>query len=105
IDRQVRRTRSAEAGVGAVLQPERPAFDRSGAADPDADRRLLLRHSLGTAALRRSPPEPSVPLVLRFGPRRRGARSFDLLEEPAWPLPRQRFAAALVRDGPTTVHR
>src|SRR5437764_8396023 len=32
-------------------------------------------------------------------------RSFDLLEEPARSLPRQRFAAALVRDGPATVHR
>jgi transposase len=32
-------------------------------------------------------------------------RSFDLLEEPAWPLPRQQFAAGLVRDGPATVHR
>src|SRR4029077_13078566 len=30
---------------------------------------------------------------------------FDLLEEPAWPLSRQRSAAALVRDRPAALHR
>src|SRR3954454_19656369 len=43
------------------------AIDRSGAADPDADRRLLLRHPLGAAAVRGSTPQPSVPLVLWIG--------------------------------------
>src|SRR5260370_17468776 len=46
IDREVRRTRRPSASSGSVLQRERPAIDRSGAADPDADRRLLLRHPL-----------------------------------------------------------
>ena len=33
-------------------------FDRSGTDDPDADRRLLLRHSIGAAAVRRGASEP-----------------------------------------------
>src|SRR5690348_12260267 len=49
------------------------------------------------------PPEPGVPLVLRSRPDWRCARSLDLLEEPAWPFPRQRSAAAAVRA--TTLHR
>src|SRR5215207_7982590 len=46
LDRPVRQTRRAAAGIGSVLQRDGAAFDRPGAADPDADRRLLLRHPL-----------------------------------------------------------
>src|SRR5438309_1764642 len=67
VDRSVRRIRWAAAGIGAVLQRDGAAIDRSGAADPDADRRLLLRHPLGAAAVRGSAPQPSVPLVLWIG--------------------------------------
>ena len=38
--------------LGALLQRHWPAFDRSRAHDPDADRGLLLRHPLRAAALR-----------------------------------------------------
>src|SRR5438067_4207715 len=105
VDRSLRRTRRAAAGIGAVLQRDGSAIDRPGAADPNADRRLLLWHPLGAAIVRGGAPQPGVSLVLWIGSRRRSARSFHLLEEPARPLPRQRFAAALVRDGPATVHR
>src|SRR5262249_12908529 len=43
----VRRTRRAATGAGAVLQRDRAAIGRSGAAYSHADRWLLLRHPLG----------------------------------------------------------
>ena len=78
-----------------VLQRHWPALDRSGADDPDADRRLLLRHPLGAAAVRRGPPQPCIPLVLPARAGRRRARPLDLLEDPPWPVPRERPAAAV----------
>ena len=41
------------------------ALDRSGADDPDADRRLRIRDPLGADAVPRGPGQPGVPLVLR----------------------------------------
>ena len=82
-----------------------PALDRSGADDPDADRRLLLRHPFGAAAVRGGASEPRLPLVLPARPRRRCAGPLDLLEEPARPLPRQRPAARAVRDDRAPLHR
>ena len=82
-----------------------PALDRSGADDPDADRRLLLRHPLGAAAVRGGASEPGLSLVLPARPGRRRAGPLDLLEEPAWPLPRQRSAARAVRDDGAPLHR
>src|SRR5438046_8395772 len=105
VNRSLRRTRRAAAGIGAVLQRDGSAIDRPGAADSHADRRLLLWYPLGAATVRGGAPQPGVSLVLWIGSRRRSARSLDLLEEPARPLPRQRFAATLVRDGPATVPR
>ena len=58
------------------------ALDRSGADDPDADRRLLLRHSVGAAPLRRGPSEPRVPVVLSARSGRSGAGPLHLLQEP-----------------------
>jgi hypothetical protein len=55
--------------------------------DPDAVDRVLPWHSLGATALHGSAAEPGVPLVLQaehLGP---GAGSFDVLEEPARPVP------------------
>src|SRR5204862_8031642 len=52
-DRSVSRPEHSTPGTGAVLQLDGPALDRSGTADPHADRRLLLWHPLGTAAVRR----------------------------------------------------
>ena len=37
--------------------------------------------------------QPGLPLVLPARPGWRGARPLDLLQEPTWPLPRQRSAA------------
>src|SRR6266576_3577760 len=81
---------------------------------PSIDPELLIRmlivgYCFGIRSERRlwrgGAPQPGVSLVLWIGSRRRSARSFDLLEEPPRPLPQQRSAAALVRDGPATVHR
>src|SRR5262249_14428630 len=49
VDRSVRRTRRAATGAGAVLQRDRAAIGRSGAAGSHAHRWLLLRHPLGAA--------------------------------------------------------
>ena len=92
IDRFVDAWRT-EAGAGSILQLDGSAVGRSRADDPDADRRLLLRHPLGAAAVRGGSPEPGLSVVLPARARRRGARPLDLLEEPPWPLPRQRSAA------------
>src|SRR5580700_7599484 len=46
------------------------------------------------APLRRGPPQSGVQVVLPARARRRCPRSFHLLEEPAWPFPRERSAAA-----------
>src|SRR5205814_9882556 len=87
------------------LQRHRPSFGRSGTDDPDADRRLLLWHPLGAAAVRRGPSEPRLPVVLSARARRLGARPFDLLEEPAWPFPRERPAAQGIRDDRAALYR
>src|SRR5262245_34256451 len=63
IDRPVCRSRRGPERTGAVLQRDGSTFDRSGADDPDADRRLLLRYPLGAAVVRRGPSEPGLPLV------------------------------------------
>ena len=52
--------------------------------------RLLFWDSLGAAAVRRSAPELSLSLVLSVRDRGRGAGALDVLEEPAWPLSRER---------------
>ena len=44
-------------------------------------------------ALRRGPPQCGVQVVLPARARRRCPGSFHLLEEPAWPFPRERSAA------------
>src|SRR5438067_12511142 len=87
VDRSLRRTRRAAAGIGAVLQRDGSAIDRPGAADSHADRRLLLRHPLGAAVVPRGSPKPGLSLVLPARARCHGAGSFDLFEEPARPFP------------------
>ena len=52
---------------GPLLQPDRPPLHRPRAADPHADRRLLLRHPLGAPAMRGSPSESGLSLVLPPG--------------------------------------
>ena len=44
-DRPFRRPVGGPGASGALLQRDGSSFDRSRADDPDADRRLLLRHS------------------------------------------------------------
>ena len=92
------------AHLDAVLQRHRPALDRSGADDPDAAGGLLLRRPLRAAAVRGGPPQPGLSLVLPAQPRRRRAGPLDLLQEPPWPVPRQRSAAAGVRDRGRALH-
>ena len=43
------------------------------------------------------PPQSGLPVVLSLGARRRRSRSFDVFQEPAWPLPRERSPAQAVR--------
>ena len=47
----------------SLLQRDGSTLDRSRADDPDADRRLLLRHSLRAAVVRRGPPQSGLSLV------------------------------------------
>src|SRR5499427_2033233 len=78
----------------------RPTVDRSGTDDPHADRGLLFRHPLGTAAVRGGPSEPRLPLVLPTGARRRSTGSLNLLEEPRFresDLLRRLFESVLQR--------
>src|SRR5258705_5346994 len=56
--------------AGATLFSYWTAVDRSGADDPDAHRRLRVRHSLGTRAVPRGPAQSRLSLVL--WPRDRG---------------------------------
>jgi hypothetical protein len=53
----LRRSVGGSHASSTLLQRGRTAFDLSGADDPDADRRLLLRRPLGTAAVRGGPPQ------------------------------------------------
>ena len=92
------------AHLGPYYSDVGSALDRSRADDPDADRRLLLRHSLGAAAVRRGPPQSGLSLVLSIGARRRRPRSFDLLQEPPRPFPRERSPAQAVRDRGGALH-
>src|ERR687897_3130501 len=71
--RSLRRSWRCSDTLDAILQHNRPAVGRPGAADPDADHRLLLRHPLGTPAMRGGPSEPRLPVVLPTRPGGRGA--------------------------------
>src|SRR5262249_15339077 len=62
--RPVCRTRWGEARAGGVLQRHWPTIGRSRAHDPHADRRLLLRDSLGAPAVRGGSSEPRLSVVL-----------------------------------------
>ena len=73
------RARRSAQGTGAPLQRHRASFSRSGVDDPDAHRRLLLRHPLGAEALPGGRPASGVSVVLQTRPRRRGSASFDRL--------------------------
>src|SRR5262249_1454054 len=99
VDRQIYRTWRAEAGAGSVLQQHRTALDRSRADDAHAHHRLLLRHKLGGTAVRGGSSQFGLSVVLSgraawARARWRSPRSLHLLQEPAWPVPRERSAAA-----------
>src|SRR5262245_40973480 len=94
LDRQICRTWRAEAGAGSVLQQHRTALDRSRADDAHAHHRLLLRHTLGATAVRGGSSQSGLSMVLPARARWRSPRSLHLLQEPAWPVPRERSAAA-----------
>ena len=90
--------------ISSRTTARRAAFDRSRADDAHADRRLLLRHSLGAAAVRGGPPQSGLSLVLSLGARRRRSRSFDVFQEPPRPFPRERSVAQAVRDRGGALH-
>ena len=92
------------AHLGPLLQRCGTALHRSRVDDPHADRGLLLRHSLGAAAVRRDPPQSGLSLVLSIGARRRCPGSFDVFQEPPWPVSRERSPAQAVRDGGGALH-
>lgn len=56
-------------------------------------------HSLGAAALRRSPTQSRLSLLLRPRSRRQGPGSLKLLANPPWLVPAKRQPAAYVRNG------
>ena len=67
--------------------------------------RLLLRHPRRAAPLPGGAPEPGLPLILPARPDRRGARPFDLLDEPPRPVPRLRPVPPAVRGRAGAPHR
>src|SRR5271154_6259059 len=93
VDRPLCRAVGTAPRARAVLQLAGSPVGRSRADDPDADRRVLFRYPLRAAPLRRGPPQSGLQVVLPARARRRCPRSFHLLEEPAWPFPRERSAA------------
>ena len=96
-DRPVRRSFRARAHLGAyysdVGYPDRSRVDVA-----HADRRLLLRHSVRAAALRRGSPQSGVSLVPPSRTGRQSPRSPDVLKEPALAA----FAASNSSDFPAT---
>ena len=81
---------------------------------PSIDPELLIRmlivgYCFGIRSERRLCEEVHLNLAYRWfcrlGLDGVGARPLDLLEEPAWPLSRERSAAAAVRDGAAALHR
>ena len=93
------------AHLGPYYSDVGTAFDRSRADDADADRRLLLRYSFRTSAVRRGTPQSGLSLVLPSWARRRRARSFDIFQEPPRPVSRERSASQTVRDGGRALHK
>ncbi len=67
-DRWRPRSRRCSPAAHTVLQPHGPALGRSRSDDPDAAGRLLLRHPLRAAFVRRGPPQSGLSLVLPAGP-------------------------------------
>ena len=64
-------------------------YSHTGRPSIDPELTLLLRHPIGAAAVRGGASESRLPLVLPARPGRRGAGSLELLQEPAWSLPRE----------------
>ena len=95
-------------GLRRELAPFYSAIGR-----PSVDPELLIRmlivgYCFGIRSERRLCEEVHLNLAYRWLPdraRRSRARPLDPLEEPAWPLPRQRSAASALRDRPATLHR
>jgi hypothetical protein len=61
-DRPLRRSWRGSATPCTFLQHDWTTVGRPRAADPHADHRLLLRHPLGTPAVRGGPSEPGLPM-------------------------------------------
>ena len=85
-----------------------PFYSSTGRPSVDPElmiRMLIIGYCLGIRSERRLCEEVHLSMVLPVGARRTGARSFDVLEEPAWSLSRERCSPALVREDPEPLHR
>jgi hypothetical protein len=98
--------------LGELRRELAPFYSEMGRPSIDPElmiRMLIVGYCFGIRTERRLCEEAHLNLAYRwFLPARSrwlGARSFDLLEEPPWPLPRERSAASAVRDGPAALHR
>jgi hypothetical protein len=72
-------------------------------------RMLIIGYCFGIRSERRLceevHPQSGIQMVLQARARRRYPGSFHLLEEPAWPIPRERSATTRLCDGPAALHR
>lgn len=86
VHRSLRRPGRHPHPSGGFLQPYGPSVCRSRTADTDAVGRIMLRHPVRAAALRRGASEHGVSLVMPPRSFRQGAGSLDLLQEPPRPV-------------------
>ena len=98
--------------LDGLRQELAPFYSQMGRPSVDPElliRMLIVGYCFGIRSERRLCEEGHLNLayllVLSIGSRRRSARSFDLLEEPARPVPRQRLAAPAVRDRAAALYR
>jgi len=107
-------------GIRSHLAPFYSATGRPSVDPALMIRMLLIGYCMGIRSERRlcegearpatgsrgeaEPSEPRLPLVLPPRPDGPGPRSFDLLEEPAWPVPCERFAPASLRERRGALH-
>ena len=97
--------------LGELRKHLAPFYSHTGrpSIDPELTiRMLLVGYCFGIRSERRLceevPPEPGLPVVLPPGTGRQGARSLQLLEEPAWSFPRERRVPSFIRGCVATLH-
>ena len=103
-DRSLRRLLGYPREFTSVLQRDGESLDRSGADDPDAAHRLLLRHLLGAASLRGSASQSGLSLVLPAHAGGRYARPLDLFQNRTVAFARAISCVAIGDDRPALPH-